>query len=121
MARPKTYHVDETGILRAIHRETVDRRRELQAEIDQLPKGRNHWDFQHLARAKTEAEWVRYEAELLVEGPVSDGLRRAILRTVLDLEKRGLIKGGGDRLTWIKLTDAGIEHLDHLEKKQAAE
>ena len=115
MGRPKSYIIDSDAILRRIHELTIGLRAELQAEIDALPPGADSFHHrQQLHRESTAAEWADYPAAVVDPG-ASDGLRRATLRAVLDLEKAGLVRGCGDRLYAIQLTDKGVQYLQEQE------
>ena len=123
MARPREYAVDPDQLLRAIHRQTILRRLELDQEIETLQTHRSRDNFftvQQLHRERSLSDWLTYRAEDLVDGPVSDGLRRAVTREVLRLEAAGLVEGQGRRLSAVRLTPEGVSRVKHLEKKQAA-
>ena len=120
MARPREYDVDPDGLLQAIHRQTIHRRLELDQQITELHKSfdRDSGNLaQQLHQERVLSDWTPYRAEALVEGPVDDGLRRAVCREVRRLEQDGYVRGDGQRLAWVQLTKQGIERV---EKKQAA-
>ena len=124
MARPILYQTDPDQLLRRIFELTHGRKAELQRQMDEL---RHTYDrdtcstIQQLHQEKLRCDWLVYRAEELVDGPVSDGYRRAITREVLRLEQDGSIRGDGKRLAYVQLTEAGVERVEALAKKEAAE
>ena len=118
MGRPREYFVDPDEVLAAIYQQTIVKSRELDTEIKRLQKKYDRDNFttiQSLHRDRLFSDWAPYSAGSLVDGPVSDGMRRAITREVLSLEQAGLIRGDGKRLAYVQLTDAGI---DRVQKKE---
>ncbi len=114
MARPKTYHVDPSELLRAIHGLTIIRHQELDDEIRRLQAEHDPDNFSHVQQLHQErlrCDWLVYQASSLVDGPVDDGRRRAITRVVLELERDGFIRGDGKRLSHVQLTDTGLQRV----------
>ena len=68
-------------------------------------------DYQWISRELQECDWMDYVAADLVGRPVDSGEQRAILRFVLELEQRGLVRGSGERLVAICLTDEGLQAI----------
>ena len=120
MARPILYRVDPDQLLRRIFELTVLRRQELDQQIKTLQAAYDRDNFsliQELHRERLLSDWTPYSAETLAGEALSDGRRRAVTRTVLELEQDGYVRGDGRRLAWIQLTKQGVERV---EKKQAA-